>query len=81
VQGLHWTVYCYSAERDEHYALIKYNNYLYSVQLIFTLLARKKTHLNLTRQILIILWLQFRWKKLYFSVILKDIFVFVRQYE
>jgi len=51
VQGPHWTVYCHSTEQDEHYALIKYNNYLYSMQLIFTLLAKKKKHLNFTRQI------------------------------
>ena len=47
------TVYYYSTEQDEHYALIKYNNYLYSTQLIFKFLA--KTKLHLTRQIIIIL--------------------------
>lgn len=40
VQGPHWTVYCFSTKQDE---LIKYNNYLYSMQLIIALLERKKT--------------------------------------
>ena len=43
VQGLYWTGYCYSTEQDEHYARIKYNN-LYSMRVIFTLLAKKNTY-------------------------------------
>jgi hypothetical protein len=48
VQVLQGTVYYYSTEQDKQYALIKYNNYLYLMQLTFTLLAKNTITLNET---------------------------------